>query len=73
MKNAPDRIWLQVGEDVEEGEDFNDCMEVTWEREKIFSSDIEYIRLDKVKKILWPENSEPKDWREIILNIGKGD
>lgn len=49
IKNAPKRIYLQVGEDLPKNEDvnFKDLNEVTWCEDKINDSDICYIRAGK--------------------------
>ena len=49
IKNAPKRIYLQVGEDLPKNEDvnFKDLSEVTWCEDKINDSDICYIRAGK--------------------------
>ena len=42
--NPPSRIFLQVGE-IEQDCEFKDCYasgEVTWEKDRIFQTDIEY-------------------------------
>ena len=44
--NAPERIWLQVGDDFDPGEiDFNALIEVTWCQDKIGEFDVEYARI----------------------------
>lgn len=40
MKNLPEKIYLQVGDDP--GDNFSDLAEVTWSQDKIFDTDIEY-------------------------------
>lgn len=42
MKNAPNKIYLQVGEG-NEVEDFNDLCEVTWSINRVYDSDLEYV------------------------------
>jgi len=42
VKNLPAVIYLQVGEDIDE-EDFNDLIEVTWCKDKIYDTDIRYV------------------------------
>lgn len=47
MKNVPNKIYLQVGEltDEEMREvDFDDLSEVTWCKDNIFPTDIEFVR-----------------------------
>jgi hypothetical protein len=46
MKNAPEKIYLQVCEENECDADFYDHEGVTWCHEKIHDSDIEYNRAD---------------------------
>lgn len=44
-ETAPDTIWLNVGFDKDEVEvDFSELDEVCWSEERIFGSDIEYIK-----------------------------
>ena len=49
IKNAPKRIYLQVGEDLPKNENvnFKDLNGVTWCEDKINDSDICYIRAGK--------------------------
>lgn len=50
MKNIPQRIFLNLGDIKGLGiKDFND-LEVTWSEDRVFDSDIEYIRVIKTKK-----------------------
>lgn len=44
IRNAPERIYLNIGEDVSDGADFNELDEVTWSKERTSSKDIEYVR-----------------------------
>ncbi len=44
MKNLPERIWLNLGEDVPEGADFRELGEVTWSEEPVNDGDVEYVR-----------------------------
>jgi hypothetical protein len=50
MKNIPQKIYLQIGEDVsikENDSDFNDLVGVSWCVDKINKTDIEYILKSK--------------------------
>lgn len=51
MKNLPDKIYLQVGEDIniDANTDFNSLTEVTWCKDKINDNDIVYIRVDQLQ------------------------
>ena len=61
--NAPERIWLQVGDDFEPGEvDFNSLSEVTWCQDNINGTDIEYVRADDVPVIPEPGTTEYGSW-----------
>ena len=51
MENIPESIFIQVG-DVHGDEDFSDLVGVTFNKERVFKSDIEYINADIVKAIL---------------------
>lgn len=44
MKYIPKSIWLNIGDGVPDVADFRDLEEVTWSEERMFDSDIEYIR-----------------------------
>lgn len=54
MKNIPEKIYIQVGEDVEQDEDFKelDAEAVTWCADKVFHNDIEYIRKDLIPQYM---------------------
>ena len=57
MKNIPNTIFLNLGEDLEDFEDFNELGEVTWCADKIGDGDIEYQR-----KPIWHDlMKNPKD------------
>ena len=47
MKNVPNKIYLQVGDLTDKDDrntDFNELSDVCWSSEKIFRTDIEFIR-----------------------------
>lgn len=44
MNNIPEKIWLNLGEEVPEDADFRDLSEVTWSENKVFDNDVEYVR-----------------------------
>jgi hypothetical protein len=55
MKNTPNKIFLNIGTD-EEDLDFNTLSEVTWSKDRVFDSDLEFIsvsfllaEIDKLK------------------------
>lgn len=50
MKNIPQRIFLNLGEIEHSGvKDFKELSEITWSEDRVFDSDIEYIRVTKTK------------------------
>lgn len=52
ISSAPERIWLQVGDDVHTAAEMSDVdwNEASWCRDKIFDTDIEYVRIDHCKR-----------------------
>ena len=42
MKNTPNKIFLNIGTD-EKDLDFNTLSEVTWSKDRVFDSDLEFI------------------------------
>ena len=51
MKNIPKRIFLNLGDIQDLGvKDFKELSDVTWSEDRVFDSDIEYIRVTKTKK-----------------------
>lgn len=52
IKNAPQKIYLQIGEDVEPTEEFDKLVGVSWCEKRINENDIEYIMVVQPKKTL---------------------
>jgi hypothetical protein len=48
MKNLPEKIYLQIGEeaDINDDIDFNELVGVSWCSDKIEESDVEFVRSD---------------------------
>lgn len=48
---APERIWLQVGDDVTSAREMQEVnwSEASWCQDRIFDTDIEYVRIDHCK------------------------
>jgi hypothetical protein len=48
MKNLPEKIYLQIGEeaDINDTFDFNELVGVSWCSDKIEESDVEFVRSD---------------------------
>lgn len=74
MKNIPSKIFLQVGEDVDNQDDFRDLGEVTWCEDMIFDTDIEYTRhiasyselSELVKAICWLRDQHVEAYQEAL-------
>lgn len=68
MKNIPEQIYLQIG-DIENS-DFNELSEVTWCKDKVHNTDIEYVR----KKSPWISVKEqlPDENENIIIMCEHG-
>ena len=78
MKNVPNKIYLQVGEltDEEMGDVFDDLSEVTWCKDKIFHTDIEFCRSGQetlsIGKYLIPEGCKATVMSgEVIISVKK--
>lgn len=68
MKNVPVNIYLQVGDLTDEGirnTDFEELCDVTWCKEKVSPTDIEYVRSDSDARI--PE--QYKRVKNLLLNL----
>lgn len=66
MKNIPKRIFLNLGEIEHSGvKDFKELSEITWSEERVFDSDIEYIRVTKTKA------ESPIEWEQRRYEIAK--
>jgi len=50
MINLPNKIYLQVDSENERPENFDDLTEVTWCKEKINDTDLEYHLIDNKKR-----------------------
>ena len=55
MKNIPERIYLQIGEDTPKDCNFEELDEVTWCQDHVSDNDIEYVRKEKVIEIIKKE------------------
>lgn len=64
MKNIPEKIWLNFGEEVPDDSDFHDLSEVTWSENKVFDNDVEYVR-----KSEWINANErlPEDGELVLV------
>ncbi len=56
MKNLPEKLYLQIGEEADESVDFNDLYGVSWCDDKIYENDVVYVREDIVIKMLENDN-----------------
>ena len=69
MNNIPNEIFLNLGEDLEDFDDFNELGEVTWCVDKVGDGDIEYQR-----KPIWHDlrvnpKDLPKDSKIVVVCI----
>ena len=67
MNNIPNKIFLNLGEDLEDFDDFNELGEVTWCVDKVGDGDIEYQR-----KPIWHDLKEnpddlPKENKVVVV------
>jgi hypothetical protein len=68
--NAPDRIYLQIGDDVDPGEvDFSALQEVTWRADNIHGTDIAYVRADALEAA----NAHIAELEQELRNIANAD
>lgn len=61
MKNIPERIYLNIGE--EAPSDFRKLSEVTWSEERIFDNDIAYTLRPQLISV---EEKLPEDGQKVI-------
>ena len=66
LKNIPQKIYLQIGFEPgeEDQEDFNSLC-VTWDKERIFDNDIEYVLPSKQLS-----NEDVELWKQVLKLIG---
>lgn len=67
MKNIPERIYLNIGE--EASADFRELSEVTWSEERVDDNDIAYTR--KPQWISVEEELPPND-DDVLVSDGNG-
>lgn len=75
MKNTPNKIFLNIGTD-EKDLDFNTLAQVTWSKDKVFDSDLEFIsvsfllaEIDKLKD--YANSTDDYEKAEFAINIIK--
>lgn len=85
MKNIPTKIYLQLGDCIENVEDFKELDEqsITWCEDKLFPNDLEYISVLEAKSLvakalkilkskaieLYYDNEADADIDNLIRNI----
>lgn len=55
MKNTPKKIYLQIGDTFDgdlDGDDFGQLVEVTWCKDRIWKTDLEYVSVDAVRALI---------------------
>lgn len=55
MKNLPNKIYLQVGEDCPDDADFKDLKEITWSTEQIFNNDVVFEIASNSNNLIKPD------------------
>lgn len=70
MKNIPDKIYLNLGDECPYNADFRNLSEVTWSEDKVSDNDIEYVR-----KSEWINVKErlPEDDRLVLAHFADVD
>ena len=75
MKNTPNKIFLNIGTE-EKDLDFNTLSEVTWSKNRVFDSDLEFIsvsfllaEIDKLKD--YANAADDYEKAEFAINILK--
>lgn len=66
VKTSPARIYLVIGDNLEDGDEFNDLGDVTWCQDKQYETDIEYVRADVVREIVAAELRKALEGREPV-------
>lgn len=66
MKNIPQSIWLNIGDECPNDVDFRDLSEVSWSEERVFDNDIQYHRQSEWISV---EDALPEDDRLVIVHI----
>ena len=67
MKNTPNKIFLNIGTD-EKDLDFNTLSEVTWSKDRVFDSDLEFISVSFLSAEIDKEIKELKKSRKMALS-----
>ena len=67
MKHIPNKIYLNIGCDPKDVEDFNDLSEVTWCADKINDNDIEYQRKPIWHDLMKNTNDLPNNDRRVLV------
>lgn len=75
MENTPNKIFLNIGTE-EKDLDFNTLSEVTWSKDKVFDSDLEFIsvsfllaEIDKLKD--YANATDDYEKAGFVINILK--
>ena len=63
IKNIPEKIYLQIGDECPDDADFNELSEVSWNRDKIYENDIEFMQ-NKVSDV-----SAEEDWIKVYSDL----
>lgn len=73
MTDAPERIWLQIGDPTWVNDQYpTDHEGVTWCWEPAWSNDIQYIRADSLPRAPEPDWSQAPEWAQWWAVDDKG-
>lgn len=74
VETSPERIYLVLGDELEEGDKFNDLDEITWCQDKQYDTDIEYVRADVARRegfeLAVGSSLSSDEWRAIVKSLG---
>lgn len=63
MKNLPDKIYLNLGDECPYNADFRNLSEVTWSENKVNDNDVEYVRKSEWISV----NERLPEERKVVL------
>ena len=66
MKNLPERIYLNIGDEVPSDSDFRELSEVTWSEERVFDNDIAFTRKPQWKSV---EEQLPSNDDNVLVYV----
>jgi hypothetical protein len=73
MKNLPEKIYLQIGENCPTDVDFKELEGISWSIDKIYENDLKYVLSKKINNRFLPKDVTLKDLRAIRNYFGEHD